>query len=345
MSEINLLPKELRKREEQEQARQVEHKSDLVYSQPSVLAERLRQAEAAEVSWWSKIKNWFNKYPEPVTESTELAEASKPDQAKVKEIKPVKEDFKVKKDFSLTDWWQDFIGAKKKETTETPAPPVPKPTPAPVVPASPKPPLHHPAKKSATAPEVPIGVVLDVNLLPVSSQPSKAGPYLKKLLVIAISSLAIVVLVYAIIYTLINRQEVEVKKVQEEARMLVKEVDNKKAKYDELELVSRKMKIIKQVAAQRNDWLKFFSELQKITLPNVSFNSLQAAGSGTIVLQAQALTVADLAKQLKSFQQADKMISGVAIGSISVNQDTETKQVTVVTEFRLELVAGWLTNQ
>ncbi|MFA4936795.1 MAG: hypothetical protein WC575_00670 [Patescibacteria group bacterium] len=361
MSDINLLPQELRKREQQEQARPAEHKSTSVYSKPSVLEERLREAEAADVSWWSKIKNWFNKYPEPTKELTEPIKLTQPVQDQ--RVKLTTVDFKVKKESNLADWWKNFFGSWKKETVTTsapskpvkpavplPIPLVPQPTPSASQPEQPAPVKpqhshHDKFKKSSIEPEPPIGVVLDVNLLPVSSQPSKLGPYLKKILLVAGGSLVMVALLYVVVYTLINRQKVEVKKVQEEARMLVTEIDKKRSGYDELELVSRKMKAIKQVAAQRNDWLKFFSELQKITLSNVSFSSLQASGSGEIALQAQAFTVADLAKQLKSFQQADKMIASVAIGSISVSEDVEAKQVTVGTSFRIELTPGWLASQ
>ncbi|MFH1112208.1 MAG: hypothetical protein V1712_04060 [Patescibacteria group bacterium] len=352
MSDINLLPTELRKREEREQARLTQAKQSSAYSQPSVLEQRLLEAEAAKVSWWSKIMNWFNKYPEPEVVTDQLPVSTKIVKQKPNILVP---EFKPKVESKFGTWLKNILDARNKLKSKVQVAPEKLKILAPQPPASElakifKPPLaeplshHDESKKIKLEAEVPIGVVLDVNLLPITSQPSQVGFYVKKLLVVAGGSVILVAMLYAVIYTLINRQEVEVKKVQENARLLVEKIDAKKIQYDELELVSRKMKAIKQVAGQRNDWLKFFNELQKITLPKVSFSTLQAAGSGEITLQAQAFTVADLAKQLKSFQEADDMITSVVIGSISVNEDAEAKQITVGTTFRLQLVSGWLVS-
>lgn len=341
MSDINLLPKELRKREQDELKHAAPPKPPSSFSKPSVLAERLISAEAKDTSWWQKIKSWFNKVPELIPEKSKLE--SKSASVLTKEEQHPKHKRTAKR-FNLNNWFRQFFVSSEPKDHPTASKPVAAAKSEPEVDHKPEHKKVHPKEhgKPTSEPEVPIGVVLNVNLLPVGSQPSKVKPYGKKLLWVAGGALLMVALVYAVFLSLITRQKVEVKKVQAEAKMLTEQVAVLEEEFNELELVSRKMGQIKNITLHRNNWLKFFTNLEQLTLTTVSFSSLVASSNGTIALQAEAFTVADLAQQLQVFQQAEEFIEEVVIGSLTVSESEEGSRSVVTTSFQLQIAIDWL---
>ena len=334
MSDINLLPQDLRKREQAELRRPAPPQPAAGLTQPSILGERLKEAEAKPAGLWQTIKSWFSKMPEPVKEikTPRPPPARTYTKGKILEEKPVSGAGWQDAAQSFANWWQGlFRRVEQKPSASTPAKPKPKASaPAATSPAAP------------AAPDVPIGVVLDVNLLPVGAQPSQVKPYTKKLWIVAGVSVLVVALAYALFFSLITHQQVEVKRVQDEARLLAEEVTSLQGQFNELELVSRKMLQIKNLLSGRTNWSKFFQVMESLTLPNVSFRSMSATSDGAITVHAEALTVGDLARQLQVFQEATDVISEVAISSVTVLAEDETKTAFVTTSFQINLVDGWL---
>lgn len=341
MSEINLLPQDLRRREQQEQHRKAPPPPPSPYSKPSVLEQRLADAEAKQPGFWQTIKSWFNKMPEPVVGDAQPKLMTEPihqtKKGKILEEQPISGGGWQRFAGGLADWWQGLFkpaepGARSvtaKDAAQKPKPTVPKPAGAGPTPMS----------------DVPIGVVLDVNLLPVGAQPSQAKPYTKKLWIVAGLSFLFVAIIYSLFFSLITYQQVEVKKVQDEGALLVQEVTALQGQFEELELVSRKMVQIKNLIGNRTNWLKFFESMQGLTLPKVSYKTMSATSDGSVTLQVDALTVGELARQLQIFQEAGDIIAEVAIGSVTVAEADETNPARVSTSFKIQLVAGWLQQQ
>ncbi len=333
--DVNLLPANLRSREESERQKPVSS-VPTKYSQPSVLAKRLQEAEAEEASsWWNKIKSWFNRVPD------------------ITKVVPAKEEIEFKKKIgtesiketkaSKTNWFRKFFSAQSfvPPPSATKNKDKDKVIPSKAVPLPPAKTADQPVT-APPLPKVPLGVVLDVNLLPLTARASKIPFYLKKLGLVVLATAAVVGLLYGIVFTLITLEQVEIKKIQEDAHTLVQQIESAKNDLAELERISQRMILIKDLVKQRPDWLKFFSTLEDLTLSNVKYSSLSVTREGVAVLPVQAYSVSDIAQQLVIFQQAKNVIAEVALGSISVGESTETKKTTVTSSFQLKLVPGWI---
>ncbi len=334
--DVNLLPPNLRSREESERQKPVQPAPLPKYSRPSVLAERLQEAEAQNFSWWDKVKSWFNKVPDitkvaPVKETLDkLDKDLKPDKKPKLKMKVVKPSW-FKKLFNPTP----AVGLVKKEVKTKPKiapPPIPKAEVSQGV-------------LSPTPPEVPVGVVLDVNLLPLNSRVSRVPFYLNRLGLVALGAALFAGLLYGVVVTLITLEQVEVKKVQDEAKALAQQIESAKDDLAELEQISQRMILIRDLVAKRPDWLKFFSKLEELTLPNVRYSSVSVTRDGVVVLPAQAYSVSDIAQQLKIWQQAKDVIAEVTIGNVGVGEDMEEGKVLVTSSFQLKLIPGWLSTE
>lgn len=336
MSDINLLPDNLRQREQEEMHRKAPPTPPSPYSKPSILEQRLEEAQAQGPGFWGTIKSWFNKVPDPVPVKKDVSQPTplpppKSSKGKIIEEKPVSDDSGTIVN-GFANWWQDLFKPSDKKNAAEVAQKVKSKIPLP----SPKPSKHIDQN------EPPIGVVLDVNLLPMGAQPTQVKPYTKKLWLVAGVSLLVVALVYTLFFSLITYQQVEVEKVQDKAALLADEVARLQGQFEELELVSRKMVQIKSILGSRTNWLKFFQTMESLTLPNVSFRNMSAASDGSVTLQVEALTVGELARQLQVFQQATDVIADVAISTVTVVQTEESESVSVNTTFQIKLIKNWL---
>ncbi len=199
---------------------------------------------------------------------------------------------------------------------------------------------------------VPLGVVLDVNLLPVESRPiEEAKRYGVHFLAVAGAAILVVIIGYAILLSLKSAKEAEYADLQREAEILTTDITGFNVKLNELKLTGRRMKVITEILSMRSDWLKFFDTLEGLIMPNVSFTSLSLQSSGNFVLGAEGKTVSDLAKQFLVFQEgkdiwAEVEMAGVSLGSGLVEEDSglssSASDSTASTTFELKLKPGWL---
>ena len=199
---------------------------------------------------------------------------------------------------------------------------------------------------------VPLGVVLDVNLLPMESRPvEEAKRFGVHFLAAAGAAILVVIIGYAILFSLKSAKEADYADLQSEAEVLNTEIAGFNNKLNELKLTGRRMKVITKILASRSDWLKFFDTLEGLIMPNVSFTSLSLQSSGNFVLGAEGKTVSDLAKQFLVFQEgkdiwAEVEMAGVSIGGGLDDEDSgsssNTSDSTASTTFELKLKSGWL---
>lgn len=324
MSDINLLPNDLRAKEQEEQIKKVPTPAPKYTKSPSLLGERIMEAGQVKKPWWNKVASWFNKIPEPVALTKVASDAQVT-------VEVEKDKFSwFKKLFSSNKQPEQIISPKPAAAPLKPGPiPVPEGVRKPAAPS---------------LPSVPIGVVLDVNLLPVSSQPSPVMPYLKKLGWVAVAAVLVVGLIYGILLSLVSRQKVQGELVKRDANILVDQIKKSENNLKELEAVARQMDAIKKLIINRNDSIKLFAVFEKATLPEVSLSSLSASADGLVTVAATARTVTDLAKQLSSFENYDA-IAEVAIGSISINDQSIAGAVEVRTNFQIRLKDNYLKNK
>lgn len=69
-------------------------------------------------------------------------------------------------------------------------------------------------------------------------------------------------------------------------------------------------------------WTKFFSGLEKYTLPNVVFAGMNADQSGRLTLGAHTTDFASVARQLLAFEAADDFVKDVTITSATLSEAT-----------------------
>jgi hypothetical protein len=337
MSDINLLPPDLREGEKREHKQQAPTPS-IEYTKPSSqLQERLEELREKPQSLWGHIKQWFMKPPPPP------GVVEKPVVAKTGSVSPVAET--KTKSFTLETKAQSFKKVPQvpilatqfnKQTILTKQSPV----------QTPKPPLKITpdiaVPETKTGQEVPLGVLLDVNLLPAESRAAVGNNgHAVRLAIIAGVALLLIGIVYAVLLSMIVSNESQVTEMKRQAQNLASQIKAFQPRLEELQFAGRKVKAIRQLVANRNNWLQLFSKLQELTLPNVSFGSMSANGTGEVVLNAEAMSIGDLARQLKIFEDNAALFSSVTMGNISASSENEQGATLAKSVFQLKLVPNW----
>jgi hypothetical protein len=347
MSDINLLPPDLREGEKREHKQQIQPPS-VQYTKPdSQLQERLESLREKPLGLWGHIKQWFMKPPPPPGVVEKVAATKTAPTAIAPEIKA--------KSFTLEAKAKSF-------TLETKAPQPKKIFQAPVSTFKPAeqaaPPKQPPAQfvkqqakitpeavpvlETKTGQEVPLGVLLDVNLLPAESRATADGEsYGVRLAIIAGASFLLIGVIYAVLSSMIVSNESKVAEIKRQAQNLASQIKDFRPRLAELQFAGQRVKIIRQLVASRHNWLLLFGKLQELTLPNVSFGSMSVNNTGEIVLNAEAMSIGDLARQLKIFEDNAALFSSVTIGNISASSENEQGAILAKSVFQLKLAPNW----
>ena len=77
-------------------------------------------------------------------------------------------------------------------------------------------------------------------------------------------------------------------------------------------------------------WTKFFNALEKITIPQVYYNDINASLDGTVAISATADSYLSVAKQYLAYQNNPQAIKQVNISNLSGNQDEGVKFVIIL---------------
>lgn len=324
MSEINLLPKELRAAERHEQAASKVPAPAPSYTKPaqpaSQLEARLQSLSHSpdSLGFWGRIKEWF--------------------------MKPSNQ--------SLPPSPGRVISSNVMPAPVSKAPAFPPPPKRPTLPPLPKKLPSAPKERENIRPEVavaptaladvPLGVVLDVNLLPAENRPIEVREgYTARFVLVLGLSLLVVGIGYGVLKGLTLQRERKVEALQQEAEQLAQEVDAFRPQLTVLENTSHKVQAIQQLVKARTDWNALFDRLQDLTLVSVSFTNASFTAGGDIVLGVEATSVSDLARQLKVFESAASTFSSVSLGSISLDYTTDQTTALVQSTFQLRLSPTW----
>lgn len=320
MADPNLLPKDLRGREARELKHPAAQASPPRYSVPaaSQLGERLQSLQEHEVTLWQRIVRWFMK-----------PEAAPPPRVTITKVEPPA---------STSPKRARAIGQAEAPLGKPGAALTPKPQSAKPMRARGDEPIT-PTDASAKAPDVPIGVVLDVNLLPVESRlASGSGEgYGWRLAAIAGVALILVAIAYGVIASLVVRERAEVSDIKRQAEIFAGEVAAAQSELKELELAARKMRALRELLAVRPSWLAFFTRLEELTVTSVSFSGLAVNEAGEVSFTAAAPSATDLARQLKAFEEANDVVALVAMGGVTMTEATDRVSGSASAAFKLEL--------
>ncbi len=217
-----------------------------------------------------------------------------------------------------------------------------KPLPQPPLPPGPVAATPLTAAPKVTADTPPVGVVLDVNLLPFESRPIEVVEgYGRRLALVALAAVGVVAVGYGILSFLIVQRTQHVLQIRQKAQTLVAKVDAFRPQLQSMELASRKLRAVEQVLRNRIDWLSLLDKLQALTLVSVSYTTASLSSQGDLSLGVEASSIGDLARQLKVFEQSSNVFNQVSLGSITVNEDTDQSLTHVGSTFQLHLSAGW----
>lgn len=329
---INLLPEELRKAEARERKRPVPPPAPAGYSAPvSEFEERLRglTSAAPRRSLWQRVKDWFTTVPAPVAPPDRVALPPPPGRAPAAAAPPV-----VRGPAKAPS----MPAAPPLASTVVARPVPPPPAAAPVAQPSASP--RGSRAQAKAAPPIPLGMLLDVNLLPSEALLPGLRPTVK-LMVVAGIGILLVGITYAVVSSLVVQRTNQLASAQNTAHELAQQARQLHTQLAEVQNAGEKMNVVTALLASRPDWEKFFTTLESLTLPTVNY--LNASVSvGEVALSAQAPTIKDLARQLLVFQQSSDVVAKVVMGSIAASEAHGNERGVVRTTFQLEVVPGWL---
>jgi len=220
-----------------------------------------------------------------------------------------------------------------KPVAQSPAlvPPLP---PKPVIAPAPMPPpiptrLHQAPSVSKTTEAQPmLGNSLNVNLVPERYQP-EASVKERLLAATFVAGAALLVAAVSIglyfyqrtLQTKVNTVEDEIQQVSASIRSI------ETIELQEAQILSARTADVKRALDQHVYWDMFFKNLESVTLPGVSYSSMNVDVSGTVSISGMALTYEDVGNQLLTFQKAKDFITDVTITSgtlVQQSQDTQT---------------------
>ncbi len=125
---------------------------------------------------------------------------------------------------------------------------------------------------------------------------------------------------------------------------LTNQLGASEVKYNQLkskeEVISgwyQKVASIKQLFLKHLYWTNFFSSLEKITIPQVYYKEVKAAQDSNVVLDAVAENFLALARQYLAFQQAKDVVKAVTISGIASDILTGEVSFSVILKFAPEI--------
>ncbi|RJO59359.1 hypothetical protein C4546_02570 [Candidatus Parcubacteria bacterium] len=214
-----------------------------------------------------------------------------------------------------------------KPAVPPPPPPPPPPAYKPVAPAEVKPKMPSaPLAPEQKIPEKPqtdftprqpiLGNGLNVNLVPEEYQP-KTGP--KSKIYFALTLVGPAVLVAAISFGLwlyTNNIEKKLASLDEQLQQVNVEIEsNMTGTLKYAQTLQQKANSVRQILNQHIYWDKFFEELEKYTLPTVTYGNMSVDVNGSVSLAATARSFDDVGRQLLIFRQAVDFVTEVNISS------------------------------
>ncbi|MDP3986318.1 MAG: hypothetical protein Q8P77_02730 [Candidatus Veblenbacteria bacterium] len=319
MADINLLPEELRARE-QEARQKAASASAPRFSNPTARAQV--PEEGVPAGRWQQLVSALkqNLSVASVTPSAPAASAAPPPVPK--SVSP----------------------ASAAPTISTM--PVYKPAaPQPVAPRPPAPPLAVPPR--AVVPRPPVGgtppIMLDVNLIPEQEGGGMPPRTVRVIALAGVAALLLVAVAYFVVRSYVVNKVAENEKVQQEVIVLQGKLEAVRAAAEEAMATQRRVQALGEQLDRRADWAPFFVFLEKHTIPAVQLLSLAADANGRVTVTGQALNYTEVGRQMLAFEEGeeahDVILANLALGKglTQAGENTTVVQFTIALTFPSEL--------
>lgn len=179
---------------------------------------------------------------------------------------------------------------------------------------------------------------LDINLIPAEMEES-SGPKSSKKLIISSSIVFTCVLLVAIIYLGITwyqiRMSQQIGGLSQQISVIDKEIAQSERLKDEALALQKRLELIRDLLGNHVYWTQFFSLLEKNTIDDVYYTSFSMAGREKLVISAATKDYHSVARQLVAFQQAADFVKEVRIDAASA--EINEIEGTYVVSFNINL--------
>lgn len=283
MSDINLLPDDLRQREQAERQQAKADKSQPRFShpqQPDKTESSSHQPPSRWQQFLSALKKNVAATPPTASQSPAIARSLKIESSK----KAVSEDI-VKSSSALPS----SASSSPPPVTEQKLPPSKTP--------------ESPSKGRGVPPPP---SVLDVNLIPAQDNKRLSGKTIAGLTAVILGAAAVVLVVFWALQSYAHRQQLENQKFQEAALGWQQQLEAARQAAETALVTRRRIQLLGEVLQQRVNWDNFFTFLEKHTLPTVQLNSLAADANGEVIISGVAPNFTEVGRQMLAFQQSSE---------------------------------------
>ncbi len=296
MSDINLLPEDLRKKDEAAHKESADELAGLEFSEPVDKAKA--PATGSAPGRWQQLMSAIAKnVNNPSLENTNKISVKAATEAKKPPL--------------------------NNEAEITTAPPLKAPPVAPL-PTPPKPltPKARPEPKAANSSGRGAGLkppsILDVNLIPAQESSRVNSRTLTAVISLVVVCLVVVAGAYFSLKIYVDQKVEENQLVQQEIIELQQELEAARQQAEQAITTRHRVQVLAGLLEQRSQWNNFFSWLEKNTIPLVQLNSLAADANGRATIIGQAPNFTEVGRQMLAFKQS-KEAQDVSLGGVTVD--------------------------
>ncbi len=162
---------------------------------------------------------------------------------------------------------------------------------------------------------------LGMNLIVEERKKEVSQDFLRKNIIQILGSAAIAGAIVGAIYIGIrwygSTREQEIQTLRDSVQKIDAEISTLEANYNVLVQFQEKLSSTKNLLENHISFLKFFTELEKITLPQVVYQNISFSDEGSVTLTASSVDYASVGRQLLAYQKADSFMKKVKIQAIN----------------------------
>lgn len=114
-----------------------------------------------------------------------------------------------------------------------------------------------------------------------------------------------------------STKEHEIQLIKDAIQKVDAQISTLEANYTILVNFQTKLSSTKDLLENHTSFVKFFNELEKVTLSNVSYQTVAFSDEGTVTLSATSTDYASAGRQLLAFQQAQPFIKSVKMSAVN----------------------------
>ena len=314
MSDINLLPEDLREGEVKARAEAQTEPRTPVFSRPT---EKSQTPLAGEPPGrWQQLMSALKKNMvgnEPVTASVPPVPSAK--QPPVSQVnKPIISTAPLIKEIT--------------PQTQIPAKPG---VPVPPAPGQPKRPGGMPPSPGRPT------TILDVNLLPAQEGKQVSRQAITLMSFTVLAAVAIVVIVYFSLRYYVGSQQKASEDIQQEVIALQQELEAARGGAEQALATQHRISELSNLLNQQSKWQNFFDFLEQRTIPTVVLSNLAADANGQVTLSGTAPDLTEVGRQMLAYQQSTNVLEVTLNDVAAGTSKNRTAQTTNLIKFTFAL--------